>query len=130
MPFCPKCKYEYNQTVSTCPDCGEKLVAVLPPKLDVFDIDLAKEYKEWVLIATLTSQQYAEMCLEGLRSKDIPAILHSGTGHFGLLGQMGISSYRPVEGYYKLIVPKEFAEDARNEAQIILGDQWETFGAK
>jgi hypothetical protein len=31
MPFCPKCRYEYNPEVKECPDCGEKLVASLGP---------------------------------------------------------------------------------------------------
>jgi hypothetical protein len=26
MPFCPKCQYEYNSTVKTCPECKEDLV--------------------------------------------------------------------------------------------------------
>lgn len=26
MPFCPKCKYEYEKEIKTCPDCGSELV--------------------------------------------------------------------------------------------------------
>jgi hypothetical protein len=32
MPFCPKCRNEFQAWVKTCPDCGEKLVATLSPK--------------------------------------------------------------------------------------------------
>jgi hypothetical protein len=29
--FCPKCHYEYQPSIVTCPDCGADLVAELPP---------------------------------------------------------------------------------------------------
>ena len=32
MPYCPKCKYEYQPGVSVCPECGEPLVVELPPE--------------------------------------------------------------------------------------------------
>ncbi|MCK5243309.1 hypothetical protein KAR34_12750 [bacterium] len=31
MPYCPKCGYEYQPDINTCPDCNEQLVAFLPP---------------------------------------------------------------------------------------------------
>ena len=30
MPWCPKCKTEYRDGVTACPDCGSRLVDVLP----------------------------------------------------------------------------------------------------
>lgn len=29
--FCPNCRYEYNEGVLICPDCGANLVMELPP---------------------------------------------------------------------------------------------------
>ena len=29
MPYCPKCRYEYNPEISTCPDGDERLVISL-----------------------------------------------------------------------------------------------------
>ena len=30
MPFCPKCKYEYREGFTLCPDCDVELVPELP----------------------------------------------------------------------------------------------------
>ena len=30
MPWCPKCKTEYRDGVTACPDCGSRLVEELP----------------------------------------------------------------------------------------------------
>lgn len=127
MPFCPKCRYEYRQGVQICPDCGETLVASLPEDIDQDSKGQAEEtvYKDWIQLARLTSQQYAELVVEGLRSKGIPAVVLSGTGHFGQLGMMNVSLYLPVGGGYSLMVPREFVDKADEEASLILGDMWE-----
>jgi len=120
VPFCPKCKYEYNPNVSVCPDCGEKLVDQLPEeRLE------ERPDQDWIPLVQLTSQQTAEMLRGALDAKGIPAVLRSGTGHFGITGQMGISSFRPIGGGYIIFVPVVFVEDANCEARVILGDDWE-----
>jgi hypothetical protein len=106
--------------VAVCPDCGEKLAAKLPEQ----NVE-EKPDQDWVPLARLTSQQTAEMLRGALEAKGIPAVLHSGTGHFGVTGQMGISSFRPVGGGYVIFVPVVFVEDANCEAEVILGDDWE-----
>jgi hypothetical protein len=122
MPFCPRCKYEYRSDVSVCPDCDEPLVANLPPD----DDDEPVEDYDWVPIARMTSPQYAEMIVEVLRSKNIPAVVSDSTGHFGQTGQMGTSSFRPIAGaVLALYVPREFAADAGHEAEVILGEDWD-----
>ena len=123
MPYCPKCRYEYNPGIAVCPDCDEQLVAALPEEPDADDDE--EVYDDWVQIGRLTSTQYAEMVIEALQAKDIPAVLHSGSGHFGETGQMGPSSFRPVGGGYSLWVPREFADDADQEAEVILGELWQ-----
>jgi hypothetical protein len=120
--FCPKCRYEYTQMVTVCPDCNEQLVTRLPDESN--ELDDGKSY-DWVQIGRLTSDQYAEMVLEALHSKDIPAVILGGGGHFGQTGQMGPSSARPVGGGFSLMVPREFVTQANEEAQAILGDEWE-----
>jgi hypothetical protein len=122
VPFCPKCKYEYNPEVSKCPDCGEWLVSTLPAEEK--DTPLEEQYKDWVQLARLTSYDQAEMIVEAWRSKDIPGVVLSGSGHFGITGQMGSFSYRPIGGGYSLLVPKQFVSDADIEAEIILGKAW------
>ena len=82
------------------------------------------EYKDWIQLARLTSYQYAQIIVEALRDKDIPVVIHSGAGYFGLLGQMGPSSFRPIDGAFSIMVPREFVVDADREAEAILGDEW------
>ena len=124
MPFCPKCKYEYLSSVSKCPDCNEELVASLPKESDLTD-DNFEKYKDWIPLARFNSDQIAALAIDSLRSKDIPAVVLSGTGHFGMTGQMGISSFRPVGGSYTLLVPEEYIVIADHESAIIFGDEWE-----
>jgi len=123
MPFCPKCHYEYNLGVTVCQDCDEKLVDKLPEEISEAD----KEYDDWVQLARLQSTQMAEMVLESLRAKDIPAVLKSGVGYFGQIGTQGLSTYAPVGGGYSLMVPEEYVVDAVEEVKIILGDDWEKY---
>ncbi|MEW5796279.1 MAG: hypothetical protein AB1772_07935 [Candidatus Zixiibacteriota bacterium] len=139
MPFCPRCRYEYLPTVSVCPDCEEKLVAVLPLEPEELDETGSPEdweepdepeelesYDNWIPLARFTSTQYADMVLGALHSKDIPAVLSDQSGHFGATGQSGPSSYPSlIGGAVTLFVPQEFAVDADHEARIILGEDWD-----
>jgi len=118
--FCPKCRYEYQPHLTECPDCNEKLVAVLPdePKEESPEVT-------WVQLARLTSFPSAHMIIDVLRSRDIPAVVLSGGGHFGHTGQMGSTSYRPIDGaYYTIAVPEEFVAEADAEAEAVLGEEW------
>lgn len=122
MPFCPKCRYEYNPEITTCPDCDERLVTSLPD-----DEETSQEiiYEDWVQVARLTAPQYAQMLLEALQAKGIPVVIKSGSGHFGQIGQMGMSALAPIGGGYSVMIPRKFIIDADREASIILGDMWE-----
>ncbi len=137
MPFCPKCRYEYLPIVSECPDCEVKLVPTLPLEPEVFqesggpevweepqEPDTMESYDNWVPLARFSSTQYADMVLEALLSKDIPAVLSDHTGNFGR-SSLGMSSTPPIEGAITLFVPQEFARDASQEGRIILGEDWD-----
>ena len=124
MPFCPRCRYEYQAGIEYCPDCNEKLVYELDDSSLDDEPELYSAFDDWQPLARLTSIQYAEMVVEGLKASGIPALMLSETGHFGTTGQMGTGTFRPVGGGYLIIVPNEFAEDADREAEIMLGDEW------
>ncbi len=125
MPFCPSCRYEYKIGVTVCPDCNEKLVDRLPEKPKPEESPPGKTYEDWVPLVRVSSPGAAEMTVEGLRAKDIPAVIQSGVGHFGFAGTQGLSSFAPVGGGYSIMVPREFVDDAAREAEVILGDDWE-----
>ncbi|SYZ72886.1 hypothetical protein TRIP_C21001 [Candidatus Zixiibacteriota bacterium] len=125
MPFCPKCRYEYREGVALCPDCNEKLVPHLAESSGTENVNDNETPKDWIPLVRLTSLASAEMIIDILRSKGIPAVLLSGTGHFGFTGQMGISSFRPMGGAYTIMISKTSANDAAGEAAAILGDEWE-----
>lgn len=125
MPFCPKCRYEYRPGVSRCPDCDEPLVDKLPPAAGP-DRERIIDDKDWVAMVRLTSRQYAELIVEELRTKNIPVIMRSNTGHFGETGQMGTATFRPIGGGYILFVPSDFIEQADNEGEAVLGEVWTT----
>ncbi len=124
MPFCPKCRYEYRPEIIKCPECEEYLVAALPEGTDEDTID-EEEFADWVPICRLTSESYAELLVEALESKNVTAIVYSGTGYFGKTGQMGASSFLTAGGGYTVLVPVEMKEDAAIEASIILGENWD-----
>lgn len=124
MPFCPNCRYEYRPGVTICPDCKEHLLDQLPPKpLDNLENEFLGD-QDWIQIATLTSEQYAQMVQEGLRLQGIPIVVMSKTGHFGYTGQMGTSSFRPVGGGYQVLVPANRVEEAHQAAEALIGDIW------
>lgn len=125
MPFCPKCRYEYKPGIAVCADCGETLVDSLPVEEPVTDDGVVRDLKDWAQIGRLTSQQYAEMVQEALRSNDIPVVILSGAGHFAYTGQMGIGSYRSVGGAFSVLVPNEYVDEANRVCEQILGDEWE-----
>jgi hypothetical protein len=126
MPFCPKCRYEYKPGITICPDCERPLVDELPPEEDEAEgqAEDMEQYEDWIQLARLNSRQHAEMIEDILRQKGIPAFVYSGTGHFGVTGQLGISSYPAIGGGYSIMVPAEYVVDADAEAEIILGEEW------
>jgi hypothetical protein len=124
MPYCPKCKYEYRPGIEYCPDCDERLVYSLPDDIIEDEPDIYAGYDDWLPLARLTSAQFAEMVVEGLKAKDIPVVMLSESGHFGMTGQLGMSTYRPIGGGFLIMVPEAYAENADREAELMLGEEW------
>ncbi|UCD62916.1 MAG: hypothetical protein JSW34_09150 [Candidatus Zixiibacteriota bacterium] len=120
--FCPKCRYEYRPEVTTCPDCDEPLVSRIPEPSE--DPTAEDDIGDWIPLARMASREYAEMIIGALNERDIPAVIHSGTGHFGQTGQMGVSSHNPIGGRYLLLVPDEYSAEADTVGMMILGEEW------
>jgi len=122
MPYCPKCKYEYNPEISKCPDCDEYLVDQLSLEPDEVRVDPNDDHQDWVPLARFSSHQQAQMLVEGLRAKEIPAVIYSSTGS---MGQIGGDIIKPTKDAYTLLVLSEYIEDANMEASVMLGEIWE-----
>lgn len=122
--FCPSCRYEYMETVTVCSDCNEQLVSQLPETSKESDTN-ETGYDGWVHLARLTAHEYAELLIEALHANDIPAVILSGSGHFGQTGQMGPSSAVPISSGFSVMVPHEFVDQADQIAGSILGEEWE-----
>ena len=120
---CPKCGYEYREGILTCPDCDEDLVEEPLEKAGDRTSDESDSY-DWINIARLTSWETAEMLIEALRTKGIPAVVLSKSGHFGQFGAIPVAAMASGKGGYLIWVPAEFVSDADREAEMILGEEW------
>lgn len=100
MPFCPKCKYEYRSDVTTCPDCGLKLVPKLheseKQKQDPIDIELVE-------VGDFTFDVQAEEAKVLLESHGIMTVIENAISSMIYPGMSGI----------KVLVPKEEEKKAR-----------------
>ena len=99
MPFCPKCRFEYNKDVKKCPDCSVKLVARLKEIPDI----------RFVALPNLPGKVYAEMIREVLRQKGIPCYLRSS----GIIDAYGISGM-PVGDSVRIFVPEDRLEECKD----------------
>lgn len=124
MPFCPTCRYEYSAETFKCPDCDQWLVAQLPPEEEGASDNDGPEEFDWVPLALITSDLSADMLVEVLHDKDIPAVVLSGGGFFGRTGQMGLTSFNAAGVGFIVAVPKEYIEAADTEGAGILGEDW------
>ncbi|MCD6161735.1 MAG: hypothetical protein J7K40_04900 [candidate division Zixibacteria bacterium] len=125
MPYCPRCRCEYEDDIDICPDCNERLVDSLTIEimLNYYDDEVVNE--DWVPIALLASSRYADMLLSGLRAKDIPAVIIDSSVNAGKSIHCRPASFQSVDSNYTLIVPKKYVFEADREAESILGDKWE-----
>ena len=86
MPFCPLCRYEYSDEITTCPDCHASLVSNLPEAPDPDkDIELAP-------LHALPGVIYGEMVKEVLEKAGIQCVLKTDVMSTGLLarGALGV----------------------------------------
>lgn len=101
MPFCPKCRYEYKNTVTECPDCQEKLVDRLPfEEEEIADI-------KFVAMPALPGRVYADMVKGVLEQRGIPCYIRSE----GLIDTIGVSGTGPINRGVKIYVPEDRLEE-------------------
>lgn len=110
MSYCPKCKYEYQDNIQECPDCGAKLV----DELEKSEQETAEDVK-YVPFRTFPSRLYAEMLKEALENEGIPSII-KGDDVAIVLGSYGTTS--PVE--VTIWIPEDNMERAEQIADEML----------
>jgi len=71
MPFCPICRFEYQEGIKECPDCGAELVEKLEPE-EIID----KLKTAYITLSPSTSQMICEL----LRQQEIPCLASNELG--------------------------------------------------
>jgi len=108
MPYCPKCRKEYEEEKKECPDCGSPLV-------DQLAEEAPSESPSFVPLRNLPSRMYALMLQEALRKQGIPSMIKSDDIAITFLSQ-GTTSAVPVI----ILVPEKDAERADQIADQML----------
>jgi hypothetical protein len=94
--YCPKCRYEYKEGVTKCPDCGVDLVVKLPP-------EDTEEYIEYTEILETFNPGDVAILKSILDEEDITYYFHGE--NFGRMGAMMEPS--------RLMVKTDEADEAR-----------------
>ena len=102
MGFCPKCGYEYQEGVKTCPDCEIELVDRIP----------VEEYRDirFVPLPNLPGRVYAEMLKGVLDKKGIPCYIRAR----GITAILQISSTDAVSEGVQLFVPEDRLQECED----------------
>ena len=61
---------------------------------------------------------------ETLKSNNIPVVILSKSGFFGAAGLTLNPIYGNGEGFFNVSVPEDFAEEATEILDMVLGDNW------
>jgi len=72
MPFCPKCKYEYREGITRCPDCDLPLKAHLREEPEPEPME-----DEWVDLGSVSDVTEANVVKGVLEASGIPVWLKS-----------------------------------------------------
>ncbi|MCK4632859.1 MAG: hypothetical protein KAT79_06275 [candidate division Zixibacteria bacterium] len=120
MPFCPRCRYEYEAGALVCPDCSEALLSHLPLRKTV----AMQPDDSWVVIGRVPSGVSAEMAKGSLDSNNIPSVLLSPSlTHFAGGLNVNTSLERTSAERNVIMVPREYREEAEIVLEAVLGDE-------
>ena len=111
MEFCPVCKSELPSDVEVCPGCK-------------FEVGNHADTK-WIQIGSIEDQVSSDYAKETLKSNNIPVVILSKSGFFGSAGLPLNPFYGTNDGFYSVLVPEDFVEEAVDILNIVLADNWE-----
>ena len=123
MPFCPNCRFEFNEGIQNCADCRADLVSELPPGEGV-------EYVDWKIVQSVSSEILGNILKGVLDSGGIEAVLRSHEmpsvgsvqGEFSpdwgdiLVHPEDFRSARNLIGLYLASLPLHQSEDSNSES--------------
>jgi len=104
MPFCPECRYEYEDDIKVCADCGKSLVKTLKD-------ETGKEEEipnvKFIPLPGLPGRVYAEMIKEVFEKEGIPCYIRSG----GITDGFNIDAAGPAGENTFIYVPEDRVEE-------------------
>jgi len=115
MPYCPRCKEDFEGDLTSCPKCG-------------YDFDAEEngiEKQGWVMIGKIMDKTSSDYAVETLKSYEIPAAVISESGFFGQAGLNLPSLTGKGLGQFRVYVPEDKREEAESILDMILGGNWE-----
>jgi hypothetical protein len=99
MPYCPRCRYEYQEGTARCADCGAALVAFLP-----------ETWRRVKLVELYTGRSLeTRMLQETLRQHGIPSLVRAAEPLRGIIGDAALPMFE------QLLVAAEDLEARRQE---------------
>lgn len=119
MPFCPKCKYVFQNGIGICPDCDVPLKehssngggAAMTPD------------DSWMVVGGVVSNDQTRVAKGSLDSSNIPSmVLPSKFAAFGSESPPQPVDTKIPNGGSLIMVPREFHDDALAILEAVLGD--------
>ncbi len=107
--YCPNCRSEFRQEITSCPDCEISLVVELPPQPEFSEDDLVQVFEA-------TNVAVLPVVKSLLRSAEIPFLVQGDEAMSVLpVGNMGLGPLtNKGHGLAALVlVPKDREEEAR-----------------
>ncbi|HOP07852.1 MAG TPA: hypothetical protein PLF13_11250 [candidate division Zixibacteria bacterium] len=121
MPYCPRCKFEYNITELICPECDEILVDSLKATSNAAQTPDGS----WVVVGGVDRGYESDLAKGSLDSNNIPSVMLPPSLHVPLERMAPTGAVDPDGGDAKLIaVPREFLQEAVVILKSVLGDDF------
>lgn len=118
MPFCPKCKHEYQPETSVCPDCGETLVGSLPDE-GTGGENSTDGGQKWKLLYLATNRSAAEFLKETLETSGITCVVKYRGRFFGRGISFGLGAVTDAADAEVWVVEDQFEEAQEIRRQTV-----------
>lgn len=124
MPFCPRCKYEYDTSVLICPDCRQVLVDYPGQTKQTAAVS---PDDSWVVVGDVDNPADSRTAKGSLDSNNIPAMMLPADMTRLNSGALNVDEGRDDDdpaAQRMIVVPREFREEAVSILKAVLGDDF------